>query len=96
MKTLDSYRLAYQAKDWNALSAVWISAPRKLQKTFAAADRIRVTLTAMNVAVNGDSAAVTCRQHLEVVVSGQTSRDEGIILFSLKKQQGKWVIENAK
>jgi tetratricopeptide (TPR) repeat protein len=96
LNTLETYRSAYEAKDFKALSAVWISAPRELQKAFKYADKIHVTLAPMTVTINGETASVTSRQRIEIVVSGKTIPNEGVILFSLKKLQGRWVIDKAK
>ena len=96
LQTLDAYRHAYEAKDVNALSAVWITAPRQnLEKVFKLADKIRVGLTPESVTISGDTATISCHQRLEVTATSKNV-NERLVVFSLKKQQGKWVIESAK
>ncbi len=96
LQTLDAYRQAYEAKDVNALSAVWITAPRQnLEKVFKLADKIRVGLTPESVTISGDTATISCHQRLEVTATSKNV-NERLVVFSLKKQQGKWVIESAK
>ena len=96
LQTLDAYRQAYEAKDLNALSAVWITAPRQnLEKVFKLADKIRVGLTPESVTISGDTATISCHQRLEVTATSKNV-NERLVVFSLKKQQGKWVIESAK
>jgi len=98
LAALETYRAAYQAKDLNTLSEVWLTVPRSdLQKTFKVADRIEVTLTPSTPAVNGDIATVTSGQRIVILVHGKAvSQNSATILFSLEKIQGQWLIRSAK
>ncbi len=97
LQTLEAYRSAYEGKNLNALAALWVDVPRqKLEKSFKVADKIRVTLTPGTVTINGDAATVASRQRIEITVASAKSVNEAAVLFTLKKQGTKWVIETAK
>ena len=98
LAALETYRTAYQAKDLNALSEIWLTVPRSdLQKTFKVADRIEVSLTPGTPVINGDSATITCGQRIVIEVHGKpVSQNSATILFSLEKLQGHWLIRTAK
>jgi len=98
LAALETYRTAYQAKDLNTLSEVWLTVPRPdLQKTFKLADRIEVSLTPSTPVINGDSATITSGQRIVIVVHGKAvSQNNATILFSLEKIQGHWLIRTAK
>jgi TolA-binding protein len=98
LAALETYRIAYQAKDLNTLSEVWLTVPRSdLQKTFKLADRIEVTLTPSTPAINGDGATVSSGQRIVIMVHGKAvSQNYATILFSLEKIQGHWLIRTAK
>ena len=98
LAALESYRTAYQAKDLNTLSEIWLTVPRAdLQRTFKEADRIEVTLTPSAPVINGDSATITSGQRIVIVVHGKAvSQNSATILFSLEKIQGHWLIRTAK
>ncbi|MGC2300452.1 MAG: PEGA domain-containing protein, partial [Acidobacteriaceae bacterium] len=98
LAALESYRTAYQSKDLNALSEIWLTVPRSdLQRTFKLADRIEVTLTPSAPVITGDSATITSEQRIVIVVHGKAvSQNSATILFSLEKIQGHWLIRTAK
>src|SRR6202034_3531623 len=67
LAALETYRTAYQAKDLNALSEIWLTVPRSdLQKTFKVADRIEVSLTPSAPVITGDSATITSEQRIVI------------------------------
>jgi serine/threonine-protein kinase len=98
LAALETYRTAYQTKDLNTLSEIWLTVPRSdLQKTFKLADRIEVSLTPSTPVINGDSATVTAGQRIVIVVHGKAvSQNYATILFSLENIQGHWLIETTK
>ena len=98
LAALETYRTAYQSKDLNTLSEIWLTVPRAdLQRTFKVADRIEVTLTPSAPVINGDSATITSGQRIVIVVHGKAvSQNSATILFSLEKIQGHWLIRTAK
>jgi tetratricopeptide (TPR) repeat protein len=98
LAALEAYRTAYQAKDLNTLSEIWLTVPRSdLQKTFKLADRIEVSLTPSTPVINGDSATITSGQRIVIEVHGRAvSQNNATILFSLEKIQGHWLIRTAK
>jgi serine/threonine-protein kinase len=95
---LETYRTAYQGKDLNALSEIWLTVPRSdLQKTFRLADRVQVSLTPATPVINGDSATISSGQRIVIVIHGKAvSQNDGTVLFSLEKIQGHWLIRTAK
>jgi tetratricopeptide (TPR) repeat protein len=92
-QVMQTYQQAYEAKDWNHFVAVWPNAPRAVQQTFKAADKIHVTLDQKDPLINGDTATVECRQRLEFVMGGKVSPFDQTRRFTLIKQQGRWFIE---
>ena len=97
LQALSAYVGAYESKNLNALAAVWVTAPRKnLERAFKAADRISVKLVPRKFTIDGDSAAVLCYQRIEVTVASQKSVNEAQVLFTMKKQQGNWIIASAE
>jgi outer membrane protein assembly factor BamD (BamD/ComL family) len=94
-QTLESYRSAYERKDLKTLMAVWPSVPAsKFKTTFSAADKITVTLDESEPVIAGETATVSCGQTLQFVAGGKkTSLPTDSRRFTLRKVQGRWIIE---
>ena len=92
--TLEYYRSAYERKDLNALQAIWPSLPASIKATIKSADKIRVTLEENDPVIAGETATVSCGQTLELVAGGKkSSLPTESRRFTLRKIQGRWIIE---
>jgi hypothetical protein len=95
-QTLDNYLAAYENKDLNRLLQIWPSLPSAIKQQLSLREKIRVVVDKVDPVINGDAATVSCTQTLEILPTGGGSRvfhQSLPRLFTLRRIQGKWIIE---
>jgi hypothetical protein len=92
-QTLEIYRSAYEGREFEKLRSVWPSVPQSFKKQLQAADKIRVFLDQKEPVISGETAVVVCEQRLEVVAGGKTQSFSQARRFTLRKVEGRWIIE---
>jgi tRNA A-37 threonylcarbamoyl transferase component Bud32 len=97
-RLLDSYVIAFQAKDRRQLRHIWPSMSDKnfkdMQNNFKDAESIRLTLHKNGPAqVNGSAGTVTCVQDTEIKVGGQVQSSSYTATFYLTKLPDGWVFD---
>ena len=95
-QVLEDYRSAFERRNLKALAAVWPNIPSWLKAQIGVADKIHVTLDQQEPVFSGDMATVVCKQKVEIVINGKTTPDDHSRQFTLKKTNGRWVIEQDK
>jgi hypothetical protein len=90
------YKASIEARDFEALKAVWPTAPAGVRQGLQLARSWRVDLQPSGDAqVTGDAATVVCQRRDEMVANDGTKAPVKTVTqkFSLRKRAGSWIIE---
>ncbi|MDX1632017.1 MAG: protein kinase [Thermoanaerobaculia bacterium] len=92
-KVVDGYAAAYEALDFQALRALFPSAPRDLVLTFEGYRSLDLSLTDCTIDRESDRARVQCRMRQTVELEGGGSRsEEGTVALVLERRDRRWLI----
>jgi ketosteroid isomerase-like protein len=90
---IHAYSRGYSSLDANAVRRVFPAADPRLAAGFADLRSLTMTVSGEQINVTGTEATVTCQISQEVTPkAGRTQKSNARTTFSLRKENGQWVI----